>query len=48
MQGVSIQQDYMAGKYAGYEEFAQRIDAAARERVGIDSPLPAQHTEAME
>ena len=31
MQGASIQQDYAAGNYASYEEFAARIDAAARE-----------------
>ena len=31
MQGASIQQDYMAGRYANYEDFAARVDAAARE-----------------
>ena len=32
-QGAAIQQDYAAGKYANYEEFCWRIDAAARDRV---------------
>lgn len=31
MQGAAIQQDYAAGKYATYEEYAARIDEAARE-----------------
>lgn len=32
-QGMSIQQDYDAGKYAHYEEVAARLDAAAGERI---------------
>jgi hypothetical protein len=31
-QGGAIQLDYNAGKYAGYEEYSARLDAAARER----------------
>ena len=31
-QGSAIQQDYAAGKYQRYEEFAVRVDGAARER----------------
>jgi len=31
-QGMSIQQDYDAGKYKDYEEVSARLDAAARER----------------
>lgn len=34
-QGVAIQQDYAAGKYASYEEYAARMDEAARERVEV-------------
>lgn len=32
-QGASIYQDYQAGKYKDYEEYAARLDEAARERV---------------
>jgi hypothetical protein len=35
-QGAAIQQDYAAGKYANYEEYAQRVSIAARER--LDDP----------
>lgn len=31
-QGSAIQQDYTAGKYRTYEDYAARIDEAARER----------------
>lgn len=31
-QGAAIQQDYAAGNFANYEAYAQRMDAAARER----------------
>jgi hypothetical protein len=31
-QGAAIQQDYAAGKYASYEEYSARLDAASRER----------------
>lgn len=31
-QGASIQQDYVAGNHKSYEEYAARMDAAARER----------------
>lgn len=33
MQGAAIQQDYVAGKFSNYEEYAARMDAAARERI---------------
>lgn len=33
MQGAAIQQDYAAGKFIDYEEYAARMDAAARERI---------------
>jgi hypothetical protein len=29
--GAAIQQDYMAGKYAGYEEYSARMDKLARD-----------------
>jgi hypothetical protein len=29
--GAAIQQDYAAGKYAGYEAYSARLDAVARE-----------------
>lgn len=32
-QGAAIQQDYQAGKYSCYEEYAARVDEAARQRV---------------
>jgi len=31
-QGAAIQQDYAAGRYKCYEEYAARMDTAARER----------------
>jgi len=34
-QGMSIQQDYDAGKYKDYEEVSARLDAAARERCAM-------------
>ena len=38
-QGMAIQQDYAAGKYAGYEDLSCRLDEAARER---DQQMRAQ------
>ena len=38
-QGSAIQQDYAAGKYACYEEYAARLDVAARERID-EHPIP--------
>jgi len=32
-QGGDIQMDYQAGKYKSYEEYAARLDGAARERI---------------
>lgn len=31
-QGTDIHKDYMAGKFADYEEYSARLDAAAKER----------------
>lgn len=33
LQGTAMQQDYAAGRYASYEDFSARMDAAAREIV---------------
>lgn len=41
MQGAAIQQDYQAGKFATYEHYSARMDAAARERIDELSASPA-------
>jgi len=41
-QGAAIQQDYAAGKYSNYEEYAARIDEAAREREAMLASVNAK------
>lgn len=46
--GAAIQQDYLAGRFDSYEQYAQRLDAAARELAdGLAAAMRGKPTDAV-